>query len=164
MNKSTIITDLQDMLSENLTGVKYIDKDWGQLSMEQPPVGWPCVLIDIESVEIQDLTDLHERAVATVVLTVANKRTNSSSAHATSTSKGKSTATLDLTDDVHLLVQNYAKAGAEYSPLQVVSFYKLNDLPGAEVYSMRYTTRYDIDLEAQPAEQPQPIEQPSNNN
>ena len=162
MKKSTIITDIQDMLSSELPGVKYIDKDWGQLYMEQPPVGWPCVLIDIEAVEIQDLTDLNERAVAIVVLTVANKRTNSISAHATSTSKGKSTATIDLTDDVHLLVQNYAKEGAEYSPLQVASFYKLNDLPGAEVYSMRYTTRYAIDLSAQPEEQP--IEQPSNNN
>ena len=146
MNKSTIITDLQDMLAENLTGVKYIDKDWGQLSMEQPPVGWPCILIDIEEVEIRDLSDLNEQATATVVLTVANKRTNASSAHAPKTSKEKSMETIDLTDDIHALVQGYSADGAEYAPLQVVSFYKLNDLPGAEVYAMRYRTRYNISL------------------
>ena len=142
MKKSTIIKDLQDMLAEALPGVKYIDKDWGQLSMEQPPVGWPCILIDIEQVEIRPLNDGNEQVKATVVLTVANKRTNSSSAHAPRVSKEKSMDTIDMTDDIHNLVQDYAAIGAEYSPLQVESFYKLNDLPGAEVYVMRYTTRY----------------------
>ena len=143
MRKSTIIKDLQDMLAHELPDVKYIDKDWGQLGMEQPPVGWPCILIDIEQVEIRPLTDGNEQHKATVVLTVANKRTNSSSAHAPRVAKEKSMETIDLTDDIHNLVQDYAAAGAEYSPLQVASFYKLNDLPGAEVYAMRFQTRYN---------------------
>lgn len=146
MNKSTIISDIMDALSEAFPQVRYIDKDWGQLSMEQPPVGWPCVLIDIEDVEIRDLTDLNEQAKATVVLTVANKRTTSSSANAKAASKAKSMETIDLTDDIHAIMQGFATENAEYAPLQVVSFYKVNDLPGAEVYAMRYRTRYNIDL------------------
>ena len=146
MRKSTIIKDLQDMLSRALPEVKYIDKDWGQLTMEQPPVGWPCILIDIEQVEIRPLTDRNEQATATVVLTVANKRTNASSAHAPRASKEKSYDTIDMTDDIHRLVQGYAADDAEYAPLQEVSFYKMNDLPGAEVYTMRYKTRYNITL------------------
>ena len=144
MRKSIIIKDIQDMLANSLPNVKYIDKDWGQLGMEQPPVGWPCILIDIEQVEIRPLNDGNEQHKATVVLTVANKRKNSSSAHAPSASKEKSMETIDLTDDIHDLVQNYAADGAEYSPLQVASFYKLNDLPGAEVYVMRYITSYKV--------------------
>jgi hypothetical protein len=144
MRKSIIIKDIQDMLANSLPNVKYIDKDWGQLGMEQPPVGWPCILIDIEQVEIRPLNDGNEQHKATVVLTVANKRKNSSSAHASSASKEKSMETIDLTDDIHDLVQNYAADGAEYSPLQVASFYKLNDLPGAEVYVMRYITSYKV--------------------
>lgn len=153
MRKSTIIKDLMDMLSEALPSVKYIDKDWGQLGMEQPPVGWPCILIDIEDVDIRPLTDGNEQHKATVVLTVANKRKNSSSAHAPSASKEKSMETIDLTDDVHRLVQGYSpqpplRGGAipidGYTPLQVVSFFKLNNLPGAEVYAMRYVTKYNI--------------------
>ena len=144
MRKSTIIKDLMDMLSDALPNVKYIDKDWGQLGMEQPPVGWPCILIDIEDVDIRPLTDGNEQHKATVVLTVANKRTNSSSAHAPRTAKEKSMETIDLTDDIHRLVQNYAAEGAEYTPLREQSFFKLNDLPGAEVYAMRYVTKYNI--------------------
>ena len=144
MRKSNIIKDLQEMLAHGLPGVKYIDKDWGQLSMEQPPVGWPCILIDIEEVSIRQLSDLNEHATATVALTVANKRTTSSSAHAPRAAKEKSMETIDLTDDIHGLVQNWAADGAKYAPLQVTSFYKLNDLPGAEVYVMRYRTAYNV--------------------
>lgn len=152
MKKSVIIQDLQEALAL-LKSVKYVDKDWGQLSMEQPPVGWPCVLIDIEEVSFRDLTDGNEQATATVVLTVANRRTNPSSAHAPVTSKAKSMDTIDLTDTIHHMVQGFAAQGAEYSPLQVVSFFKINDLPGAEVYSMRYRTRYNIALE-EPVQNP----------
>lgn len=144
MRKSTIIKDLQEMLAHELPRVKYIDKDWGQLGMEQPPVGWPCILIDIEDVDIKQLTDGNEHARATVVLTVANKRTNSSSAHAPRVAKEKSMETIDLTDDVHRLVQGYYAEGAEYSPMKEQSFFKMNDLPGAEVYMMRYITSYKV--------------------
>ena len=80
--------------------------------------------------------------MATVVLTVANRRIACSSAHAPRVSKEKSMETIDLTDTIHSLVQGYAAGDAEYSPLQVMSFYKLNDLPGAEVYVMRYRTTW----------------------
>jgi len=104
----------------------------------------PCILIDIEDVDIKQLTDGNEHARATVVLTVANKRTNSSSAHAPRVAKEKSMETIDLTDDVHRLVQGYYAEGAEYTPMKEQSFFKMNDLPGAEVYMMRYITSYKV--------------------
>lgn len=144
MKKSTIIKDLQDMLAHELPEVKYIDKDWGQLYMEQPPVGWPCILIDIEQVDPKPLNDGNEKDTATIVLTVANRRTNPSSAHAPREAKEASCQTLDLTDDIHDHVQGYS-ARREYSPLDVQSFYKLNDLPGGtEGYAMRYRTTYNV--------------------
>lgn len=144
MRKSTIIKDLQGMLSRALPEVKYIDKDWGQLYMENPPVGWPCILIDIERVDPKPLNDGNEKDTATVVLTVGNRRTNPSSAHAPRASKEASCQTLDLTDDIHDQVQGYS-ARREYSPLAVQSFDKLNDLPGGtEGYAMRYRTAYNV--------------------
>jgi len=144
MRKSTIIKDLMEMLEESLPQVKYIDKDWGQLDFEQPPVGWPCILLDIEEVDPRQLNDGNEQDAAIVVLTVANKRTNSSSSHAPTTAKDKSMATLDLTDDVHEEVRGYRAENAEYNALQPVSFYKRNDVPGVECYAMRYKTKYNF--------------------
>ncbi len=144
MRKSTIIKDLQGMLSRALPQVKYIDKDWGQLYMEQPPVGWPCILIDFEQVDPKQLCGGNEKDTAIIVLTVANRRTNSSSAHAPREAKEASYITIDLTDDIHDLVQGYSSSG-EYSALTAQSFYKLNDLPGGtEGYAMRYRTTYNV--------------------
>lgn len=143
MRKSTIIKDLQGMLSNALPQVKYIDKDWGQLDLEQPPVGWPCILIDFEEVDPKQLKGGNEKDTAIIVLTVANRRTTSSSAHAPRDAKEASYITIDLTDDVHDLVQGYS-ASEEYTPLSSISFYKRNDIPGAECYAMRYRTTYNV--------------------
>lgn len=144
MRKSTIIKDLQDMLSGALPQVKYIDKDWGQLYIEQPPVGWPCILIDFEQVDPKQLNCGNEKDTAIIVLTVANRRTTSSSAHAPREAKEASCQTLDLTDDIHDLVQGYS-ARTEYTPLSEISFNKQNDLPGGtEGYVMRYRTTYNV--------------------
>jgi len=143
MRKSTIIKDLQDMLENKLPGVKYIDKDWGQLYMEHPPVGWPCILIDIEQVDPKQLHGGDEKDTAIIVLTVANRRTNHSSAHAPRAAKEASCKTLDLTDDIHDFVQGYSASG-EYSPLDAISFQKQKDMPVEECYAMRYRTNYNI--------------------
>lgn len=144
MRKSTITTDLQDMLSARLSGIKYIGKDWGQLAYEHPPVSWPCVLIDIEQVDPRPLSDLNEHDDAIVVLTVANQRIASGSSTSPRASKEKSDETLNLTDDVHLLVRNYAAPGAKYSALQFLSFGKVYEYPGIEAYAMRYKTSYNV--------------------
>lgn len=142
MRKSTIIKDLQDMLAQGLPDVKYIDKDWGQLTMEQPPVGWPCILIDFEQVDPKHLSGGDEKDTAIIVLTVANRRTTSSSAHAPRVAKEASYTTIDMTDDIHDMVQGYS--AGDYTPLSLISFYKQNDLPGAECYAMRYRTTYNV--------------------
>lgn len=148
MKKSTIIKDLIAMLESGLTELKYVGKDWGQLDYDQPPVGWPCVLIDIEEVSARPLTDGNEEDTATVVLTVANKRTNSSSSHAPAETLAKSMAAIDLTDDIHGKVQGYKAAGADYSGLQAVSFFRRRDIPGVECYEMRYRTKYNFRAES----------------
>lgn len=144
MRKSKIIQDLQDMLSDRLSGARYIGKDWGQLAFEHPPVKWPCVLLDIEQVEPRPLNGRDEHDVTIVVLTVANQRIASGSSTSTQASKEKSAETLDLTDDVHLLVRNYAAPGAEYNALQFLSFSKVYEYPGIEAYAMRYRTSYNV--------------------
>ncbi len=144
MKKSKIIQDLQDLLSDGLSGIKYIGRDWGQLAYDHPPVRWPCVLIDIEHVEPRSLSDLNEHDEAIVVLTVANQRIASGSSTSPQASKEKSVETMDLTDDAQLLVRNYAAPGAEYNALQFLSFDKVYEYPGIEAYAMRYKTRYNV--------------------
>lgn len=42
-----IILAIQEKLNSQVADLKYIDKDWGQLDYDQPPVKYPFCLIDI---------------------------------------------------------------------------------------------------------------------
>lgn len=36
-----------------VSALKTIDTNWGQLAYEQPPVQFPCALVDIQSTSVQ---------------------------------------------------------------------------------------------------------------
>ena len=146
MRKSTIIKDIVEALAGALPQLKYVDKDWGQLNVEQPAVGWPCALADIEAVEYSDLSRGWQLASATIEVTVANKRTTSSSAHAPGDSKERSYLTLELCDAIHLRLQGFngGHNPSLYAPLSRTSFYKTTDGLGYECYTMRYKTQYKV--------------------
>lgn len=49
-----MIKDIFQELIETLSGIKelrYVASDWGQLDYEQPPVQWPCALIDMPGLQ-----------------------------------------------------------------------------------------------------------------
>ena len=47
-NIKTILLAVQQRLAERVPELAYIDKNWGQLDYEAPPVKWPCALLDID--------------------------------------------------------------------------------------------------------------------
>ena len=146
MRKSTIIKDIVEAVAGALPQLKYVDKDWGQLNVEQPAVGWPCAVADIEAVEDSNLGCGWQLASATIEVTVANKRTNSSSAHAPDDAKERSYLTLELCDAIHLRLQGFngEHNPSLYAPLTRTSFYKDTDGLGYECYTMRYKTQYKV--------------------
>ena len=59
-----IFLSIQNRLAE-IEELSYIDKDWGQLQYEQPPVQWPCALIDVANIDYtQQVLRLGARFVA----------------------------------------------------------------------------------------------------
>ena len=49
-----IFLQIQEKLGE-VSALKYIDKDWNQLKFEQPPVKWPCALIDVKNINYSQM-------------------------------------------------------------------------------------------------------------
>ena len=68
-----IFLQIQEKLGE-VSALKYIDKDWNQLKFEQPPVKWPCALIDVTNISYSQMGQLWQMAEADVEITVANVR------------------------------------------------------------------------------------------
>lgn len=81
-----IFLSIQDRLSTMVPALRYIDKNWNQLNMPQPPVQWPCCLIDLDNIDYSQTSSSDRLADATISLTIATQHTVRSSAKAPSKS------------------------------------------------------------------------------
>lgn len=94
-----IFKDIADRLSDKVKGLKYIDKDWGQLSLETPAAKFPCALIDLATVTYTNRGDNVQLADGIVNITIAGLRLSPSSALAQV--KGDPWTTLDIVREVN---------------------------------------------------------------
>ena len=81
-----IFLSIQERIADLVPGVRYIDKNWGQLNIPQPPVQWPCCLIDLANIDYSQTSSRDRLATATINITVADQHTVRSSAKAPSIS------------------------------------------------------------------------------
>ena len=116
-----IFLQIQQRLSDFISVLKYIDKDWGQLVYDNAPIKYPCALIDIEDVQYTQLSRGWQKAVANITITVANVNLMPSSSMAPG--KQDSYETLDLLDDIHQALQLFS--GETFQPLQRTKLTKL---------------------------------------
>ena len=142
MRKKEIMTSIQARLKEQVPDLKYIDKDWGQLDTEYPAVNWPCCLIDIDSVEYDDGRSV-QTANATVLLTIANQRTTSSSSSATPAQVAESYKTIDLVEAIDRKLHLFGNGN--FAPLVRRSFKRIASGTGYECYQVTYLTAYKCD-------------------
>lgn len=69
----TIFRDIQDRL-KTIPELHEIGEDWGQLNFEQPPVKFPCALIDLGMAGYQNRSQNTQQVDALVNITVADIR------------------------------------------------------------------------------------------
>lgn len=93
-----IFLSIQSRLASLVSSLQYIDKNWGQLNIPQPPVKWPCCLIDLDSIDYSMATNGTRLAEASIILTIADHHTVRSSAQAPA--KANAYDILDLIEDV----------------------------------------------------------------
>lgn len=100
-----IFLSIQDQLADNVPALQYIDKNWGQLNIPQPPVKWPCCLIDLDSIDYSQGTDRCRIANASISITIADQHITRSSAKASA--KDDAFAILDVIEDVIDALEGY---------------------------------------------------------
>ncbi len=69
---ANIFLAIQQRIQNNVTGINYIDQDLGQLKNDRnttrPNISFPCVLIDFEDFNFEDIAENAQTANATIVL------------------------------------------------------------------------------------------------
>lgn len=58
---------------KTITELKWIDHDFGQLELENPPVNYPCALIDVPDILFSQTTLLEQQGDTTVTVRLAFK-------------------------------------------------------------------------------------------
>jgi len=135
-----IFLSIQSELSRVST-LKHIDKNWNQLNYEQPPVKWPCALLDIANVEYSQIAHLHQIAEADVEVIVADMRFTNTSLRNPNREDGFDIFT--LLDEIHQTLQGFAPANAQ--PLVRTNLQKVETGYNYEVYRMTYHTAWKVE-------------------
>ena len=132
----TIVIDILDRLS-TIEGLRYADKDWGQLELEQPAVKFPCALIDIDSVVYSNrANDRVQMADGVLSVKVASLRLSNSNAKAPTTQREQSFACLDMVRTIN--EQLHLWHTERFSKLIRTSLTKVECAPGYDCYTLRY--------------------------
>ena len=103
-----ILQNIQNKLTSEVTDLNYVDEDCGQLNMYQPPVKWPCCLIDITAINYTHLgidrtkvPQTRQTGKIAVKLTLANLKLTNSSGLAPQSQKDQAWFIWDLADKIH---------------------------------------------------------------
>lgn len=107
---AAIINQIGARIKEKVPKIKHYDCDWGQLDYYQgePPVLWPCLLIDLVDFDFENRGENVQDARGKIVLRLAYAPYSSSSAGTPELYRQKALAFLDLEAQVHKALQGWA--------------------------------------------------------
>lgn len=109
-----MVQDIQDRLVQNVSTLKYVDQDWGQMDFwREHPVKYPCALIDIQSAQYTNDGNYIQQGTATVVIRLFDLKLSNSSQSAPSGQKENAKKIWQLIEDVNkaLHAQNFLQEG-----------------------------------------------------
>lgn len=132
--------ELQTKLAE-VSNLRYIDKNWNQLNFEQPPVQFPCVLIDIINVDYTQMGKLHQNATAEIEITVCDQKLTNSSHR--NPNREKAFSIFETLDNIHQTLQGYSPANVQ--PLFRTNLQKVDSNDKYECYRMTYRTGWKVE-------------------
>jgi hypothetical protein len=109
-----IIQNIQDRLAQEVPTLKYVDQDWGQMDFfPNPPVKYPCALIDIQSAQYTNNGNFIQQGTAIVIIRLFELKLSNSSQAASTGQKENAKKIWQLIEDVNKAVhgQNFLQEG-----------------------------------------------------
>jgi len=141
-----IIQNIQDRLMQEVPELKYVDQDWGQMDYyAQPPVKFPCALIDIQSAQYSNDGDFVQQGTAVVVIRLFDLKLSNSSQAAPKGQKENAKKIWQLIEDVNKAIhgQNFLQEGYGLPMREQMRRTKRNDgcYQTELLYSVQFTDR-----------------------
>jgi hypothetical protein len=108
---ANIFLAIQQRILTEVPAITYIDQDLGQLKANsRPPVSWPCVLIDLEDFDFENLGENVQTAKGTVVLRLGFAPHSGSTQFTPPSYRQQAIGYYDLEWLLHKAIQGWAPA------------------------------------------------------
>lgn len=140
-----LIDDIKTRI-EPVTGLKYVDEDWGQLDYYSPAptVKFPCALVDIGQVQWSDTGNRVQIGTASVIIRIADQHISNSNVKAPTAQKTKSLSFFDMIMYVHQKLHGWSGA-KNNGPLTRVAYKKVKRDDGIREIEMIYAVEITDD-------------------
>jgi hypothetical protein len=139
-----ILQDVQARLLAEVPALKYVDEDWGQLDYyyPNPPVQWPCALIDATAATWGNTGKLQQLGLIQVKVRVGDLKLTNSSGKAPAGQKTAAFAIFtNVLKPIYKALHGYTNSDA-YSALIRVSNTRIKRDDGVRIYELVFTTEY----------------------
>lgn len=137
-----MLKDIIDELIKTLSEIKelrYVACDWGQLDYEQPPVQWPCALIDIPEVRCSGLGGGSLMSEGTVTIQLTDRPAQRTSANAPKKQQGSHMVLFGIIDTVYERL--HGVDAERHTPFVLKNVAKVN-LIDLQSYIMTFTVGF----------------------
>lgn len=142
----TFLEAIQSKLS-TITALKYIDEDWGQMDSysPNPPAKFPCVLIDITSLNFSNIGKNNnanpinrQLGDGTITFIIANLKLSNTSHQAPQSQKDNAWSIWTIIDDLHKVVHGW-KPIQESGALMRTGLKRIRRDDGIQEYQITYS-------------------------
>lgn len=136
-----LITDIQGRLMAAVPTLKYVDLDWGQLDFyyPNPPVQWPCALIDIMQAGYSNAAHRTQLGLLQVAINIADLKLSNSSGKAPQNQKDNALKIYDLMKDVFVALQGWT-GDKSYTGLIRERYSKRSREDGITIHQLVFST------------------------
>lgn len=137
----TLIEDIRSRLAA-IAGILYIDEDWGQLDefSQNPPVRWPCALVDVVNATPSNMGGKVQLIDCTVLIRLADTRLNKTSQKAPANSRNNANAFMGLAQTVYQKLHGWHGPGPHYGTLERSGFKRVLRDDGIREYQLSFRT------------------------
>ena len=115
-----VFTAISDKLTANVTAIRWVDFDMGQLNEAPPPVSWPCALIDYSANTVEQASDLSVQETLSVEITLGFKLRERTHSKTNPVFKAEALEHLDVVESVRIALEGLS--GTSFAALTYTGF------------------------------------------
>ena len=140
-----ILNAVMPRLKEQVTDLRYIAEDWGQLdySNDAPPVKFPCALVSVSNVKFESQTMERRYASMTILIRVADAPLVCGTMAAPEAYRERAFAIFDVMDEIGRCL--YAFGGEEFNEIEQQSITHYSREDAIREYAMTFDTEYCVE-------------------